>query len=53
MRVPKGLSLPMELVQPPAGMMAMTLADGARVFVPEGSDPDAVQLELAGKEASS
>ena len=52
-RVPKGLSLPMELVQPPAGMMAMTLADGARVFVPEGSDPDAVQLELAGKEASS
>ncbi|KCZ53269.1 transposase, partial [Hyphomonas chukchiensis] len=52
-RVPKGLSLPMELVQPPAGMMAMTLSDGARVFVPEGSDPDAVQLELAGKEASS
>jgi len=48
--VPEGMPLPMDLVKPPAGMMAMTLEDGARVFVPEGSDPEAVLLEMPGKE---
>lgn len=48
--VPEGRPLPMDLVKPPAGMMAMTLEDGARVFVPEGSDPEAVLLEMSGKE---
>lgn len=48
--VPEGMPLPMDLVKPPAGMMAVTLEDGARVFVPEGSDPEAVLLEMSGKE---
>lgn len=42
-----------EFVQPPPGMMAMTLEDGARVFVPEGSDPEAVLLEMSGRETLS
>lgn len=51
--VPAELLLPMEFVQPPPGMMAMTLEDGARVFVPEGSDPEAVLLEMSGRETLS
>lgn len=41
-----------DLVQPPDGMTAVDLADGRRVFVPEGSDPDAVraQAERGGGE---
>lgn len=34
-----------DLVQPPGGMMAVDLADGRRVFVPEGSDPDVVRVQ--------
>ena len=34
-----------ELIQPPDGMMAVDLADGRRVFVPIGSDPDAVRAQ--------
>ncbi|OYX38425.1 MAG: transposase [Rhodobacterales bacterium 32-64-14] len=51
--VPEGRPLPMDLMKPPAGMMAMTLEDGARVFVPEGSDPGAVLLEMSGRETLS
>lgn len=51
--VPEGRPLPMDLMKPPAGMMAMTLEDGARVFVPEGSDPEAVLLEMSGRETLS
>ena len=32
-----------DLVRPPDGMMAKDLSDGRRVFVPIGSDPDAVR----------
>ncbi|WP_246677413.1 MULTISPECIES: transposase [unclassified Mesorhizobium] len=34
------------LVQPPAGMTAIDLPDGRRVFAPTGSDPDAVREHL-------
>jgi hypothetical protein len=38
------------VVQQPRGITPVGLADGRRVFVPEGSDPDAVraQAELKG-----
>ena len=52
-RVPDSVNLPKELVQPPPGMMVITLADGARAFVPEGSDPDKVRLEEARKGTTS
>jgi len=52
-RVPDSVNLPKEMVQPPPGMMAITLADGARAFVPEGSDPDKVRLEEARKGTAS
>jgi transposase-like protein len=34
------------LVQPPDGMMGVNLANGRRVFVPDGSDPDAVRAQV-------
>lgn len=41
-----------DLVQPPDGMVAVDLADGRRVFAPEGSDPDAdaVRTQAEGGE---
>lgn len=41
-----------DLVQPPDGMTAIDLPDGRRVFVPVGSDPDAVReyIESEGAE---
>lgn len=38
-----------DLVRPPGGMMAVDLADGRRVFVPEGSDLDAVRAQTEGE----
>ena len=52
-RVPEGMVLPMDLVQPPPGMVSVTLENEARVFVPEGSDPDVVRLEMAREGAVS
>ena len=43
----------MDLVQPPPGMVSVTLENEARVFVPEGSDPDVVRLEMAREGAVS
>lgn len=49
--IPAALAL-QNLVQPPDGMMAVELPDGRRVFVPEGSDPDAVRAQAGGGEAA-
>ncbi|WP_249164412.1 IS66-like element accessory protein TnpA [Bradyrhizobium jicamae] len=42
--------LPRDLVQPPAGMVAVDLADRRRVFAPIGSDPDAVRAQIESGE---
>jgi transposase-like protein len=42
-----------DLVQPPAGMIAIELDDGRRVFAPTGSSPAEVKRQLAGKEKAS
>ncbi len=42
-----------DLVQPPAGMIAVELADGRRAFVPEGSDPAAVPVQAEGDGGAS
>jgi transposase-like protein len=39
-----------DLVRPPAGMMAVELTDGRRVFAPAGSDPDAVRARVEREE---
>lgn len=39
-----------DLLQPPDGMMVVDLADGRRVFAPDGSDPDAVRAQVATQE---
>jgi len=39
-----------ELVQPPAGMVAVDLADGRRVFATAGNDPDAVRARVESGE---
>lgn len=42
-----------QLVRPPDGMMAVDLSDGRRVFVPDGSDPDAVRAQAEGEGTES
>lgn len=39
-----------DLLLPPDGTMVVDLADGRRVFAPEGSDPDAVRAHVAAQE---
>lgn len=41
-----------DLVQPPDGMIAIELEDGRRVFAPAGSNPAAVERQLAKRETS-
>lgn len=38
------------LARPPAGMVAVDLADGGRVFAPVGSDPDSVRTQIESGE---
>jgi hypothetical protein len=43
-------SLLTDLLPRPVGMIEVALADGRRVFAPEGSDPESVQREVAARE---
>jgi transposase-like protein len=44
------VSVLQDLLQIPAGAVAIELADGRRVFAPPGSDPEAVRQHLAQRE---
>jgi transposase-like protein len=50
---PPALAALRDLVRPPDGTMAIELDDRRRVFVPAGSNPAAVKLQLAKGETSS
>ena len=50
---PESAAVLHDLLQPPDGMMVVELADGRRVFAPEGSDPDAVRAHVAAQEADT
>jgi Transposase len=39
-----------DLLQPPAGMAAVDLPDGRRVFAPVGSDPETVRRHVSDRE---
>jgi hypothetical protein len=42
-----------DLVHPREGTMAIDLVDGRRVFVPAGSDPNAVRAQIESGETTS
>jgi transposase-like protein len=50
---PESVAVLHDLLQPPDGMTVVELADGRRVFAPEGSDPDAVRAHVAAQEAGT
>ncbi|MCO6180809.1 transposase [Ciceribacter sp. RN22] len=50
---PESIAILHGLLQPPDGMMVVELADGRRVFAPEGSDPDTVRAHVAVTEAGT
>lgn len=50
---PESIAILHDLLQPPDGMMVVELADGRRVFAPEGRDPDTVRAHVAVTEAGT